>query len=235
MKDVELGPEEKSLIAAAREANPPSQTQRARVSRGLQVKLATGAAVPLLAGSTALATVGKIGAGIALVAVLGTGTAYVVTARPAHRAPTAAPERPAAPAAPAMAPMAVPPIIPAQAPSVAGARAGAAHPRIPAHRRAATSSPDVDLAGELALLTQVNAALKSGDVARAGQLLRAYDQRFASGALAEERAAAGILLLCASGSTQSASLAARHFVERWPRSPLVARIKASCTDLGRSP
>jgi outer membrane protein assembly factor BamD (BamD/ComL family) len=80
----------------------------------------------------------------------------------------------------------------------------------------------------LALLTQVNAAIQRDDVARAGELLRSYDQRFPSGKLAEERAAAGILVLCASGRTQSASAEARRFVERWPRSPLVARIKASC-------
>jgi outer membrane protein assembly factor BamD (BamD/ComL family) len=84
-------------------------------------------------------------------------------------------------------------------------------------------------------LTEANAAIKRGDVARASQLLDGYDQRFPSGKLAEERAAAGILALCASGRTQSAKSEASRFLERWPRSPLVARIKASCAGEGRSP
>jgi outer membrane protein assembly factor BamD (BamD/ComL family) len=95
--------------------------------------------------------------------------------------------------------------------------------------------PSVDLAGELALLTEANAAIRRGDATQASELLRAYDQRFPAGHLAEERAAAGILALCASGHPQSAIAEARRFVERWPRSPLVARIKASCAAEGRSP
>jgi hypothetical protein len=235
MNDVELGPEEKSLIAAAREGIPPSEVQRARVSRGLEIKLAAAAAVPLLTGSTALAMVGKIGAGIALVAAVGAGAAYVATARPRYK-PAAPIQEPAAPAALAMPRVAAPPpVVPAEAAPLVAPRPSAAHPRKPIHRPEASALPAADLAGELASLTQVNAALKGGDVARAGELLRDYDQRFPSGKLAEERAAAGVLVLCASGSTQSASTEARRFVERWPRSPLVVRIKASCNGVGWSP
>lgn len=241
MKDVELGPDEKALIAVARAANAPTEVQRARISRGLAVKLAAGAAAPTLAGSTALATVGKIGAGVAIVAAMATGTAYVVASRPAH-APAAPPPRHAvvavAPPSPVVTlptPTVAPAPVSTQSPARASARTHSQPAKASPQRPETSPAPSVDLAGELALLTQANAAIKRGDVAQASQLLDGYDQRFPSGRLAEERSAAGILVLCATGRTESARVEARRFLERWPRSPLVSRIKASCAAEGRAP
>lgn len=241
MNDVELGPEEKSLIAAARESNAPTEVQRTRVSKGLAVKLAAGAAVPLLTGTTAMAMVGKIGVGVAFVAAVATGATYVVATRPARTRP-----QPAVVAdPPSRRPVAVPPtavaadpspsVAPAPIPVLADAPTRSERAKAPRQRPAAKPAPSVDLAGELALLTQANAAIKRGDVAKALELLDGYDRRFPSGKLAEERAAAGILVLCATGRTQAAGVEARRFVERWPRSPLVARIKASCAAEGLAP
>jgi uncharacterized protein HemY len=122
-----------------------------------------------------------------------------------------------------------------EAPPRAEARPVTPPARSPAHRREASPAPAADLAGELALLTQASAATKRGDVTGAEQLLRSYDQRFPSGQLAEERAAAGILVLCAAGRTESARGEARRFLERWPRSPLVARINSSCAAEDKTP
>jgi len=227
MSDMELGPEERSVIAAARDAHIPSEVQRARVRRGLDAKLAAGVAAPLLAGSTALAMTGKIGATIALVAVVGAGTAYVVTARPEHKEGPPPALREAAPRVPAASPSPTSAAANEALPRE-DARPTSAHPRSPVRRREANPPAPADLAGELALLTQVSAATKRGEVAQASELLRAYDQRFPSGKLAEERAAAGILVLCAAGHVPSARAEARRFLERWPRSPLVARIRSSC-------
>lgn len=236
MNDVELGPEEKSLIAAARNAHVPSEVQRARVRRGLAAKLAAGVAAPPLAVSTALAMAGKIGAGIALVAAVGAGTAYFVVARPEPKASSGRVRQATAPTVPAGTPVtARPPAAPVGALPLADSRPASARPANPVHRREASPPPAVDLAGELALLTQVNAAIKRGDVAQASELLCTYDQRFPSGKLAEERAAAGILVLCTAGRTQSAQSEARRFLERWPRSPLVARIRSSCAAEGKAP
>jgi len=234
MSDVELGPEERSVIAAARDAHGPSEVQRARVRRGLDAKLAAGVAAPLLASSTALAMTGKLGATIALVAVVGAGTTYVVLTRPDHtdgpppalhkaasRVPAASPSPPPAAAEESL------PREDTQPPPVP--------PRSPVRRREVSPTPPADLAGELALLTQVSAATKRGEVAQAGELLRAYDQRFPSGKLAEERAAAGILVLCAAGDVPRARAEARRFHERWTRSPLVARIRSSCAAEVRTP
>ena len=235
MNEVQLGPEELQVIAAARDAHAPSEMQRARVRKGLDAKLAAGIAAPLLASSTALAAVLKVSAGVVLVAAVGTGAAYVATSRPWQTtAPPALPtKRPATwVATPAALALPAPAATPAAA---AEARPAAGHPRNLPRRREAGAPPPADLAGELALLTQASAATKQGEVARASELLRTYDERYPSGQLAQERAAAGILVLCASGQVQAARGEARRFRDRWPRSPLVARIASSCAAEETSP
>ena len=236
MNHVELGPEEKSLIAAARDAHVPSEVQRARVRKGLEAKLAAGVAVPSFVASTALAMAGKIGAGVALVVAVGAGTAYFVVARPETKASSGDVRHTTVPSAPVGTPVAERlPAAAIEARPLGDSRPPPARSPTAVRRREASPRPAVDLAGELALLTQVNAAIKGGGIAQAGELLRTYDRRFPFGKLAEERAAAGILVLCAAGRTQSARSEARRFVERWPRSPLVARIKGSCAAEGEAP
>jgi hypothetical protein len=235
MRDIELAPEERSLIAAARDGHAPSESQRARVRKGLNAKLAAGVAAPLLATTSAMAMVGKVGVGVALLAAVGT-TAYVTTSGrdhkvvPAQIRPTPVP----APAArPAPLPGPIPAVVPDESPNAE--RPSTARPRTPAVRRAPVPSAPADLAGELALLTQISDATKHGEVARAERLLADYDQRYRSAQLAQERAAAGILLECAAGRPALAQAQARRFLERWPRSPLVARINSSCVAEAKTP
>ena len=239
MRDMELGPEEKSLIAVARDANAPTETQRTRVRKGLDAKLAAGLAAPLLATSSAMAMVGKVGASVAILTVLGTTAAYVATSGPGRK-PASSHVR--LPSAPARAPLAEPvpaPVPPTSvepsAPAPNDSRPGATRPRAPSVRRATGPAAHPDLASELALLTQISTATKRGDVARAEHLLANYDQQFPSAQLAEERAAAGILLECGAGRTASARAQARRFFEHWPRSPLVARINSSCIAEAKTP
>jgi hypothetical protein len=232
MNDLEVGPEERSLIAAAKITHIPNEVQRARVRRGLDAKLAAGVAAPLLAGSTALAMTGKVGIAIALVAAVGTGTAYFVSARPAPRALPAPIHHAVAPTAPVATPAPTPASVDSPRENAIPA---SAQPRSLVRQQKANPPPPADLGGELALLTQVSAATKRRDITQANELLRAYDLRFPSGKLAEERAAAGILVLCAAGHTQTARAEAKRFIERWPRSPLVARIHSSCASEVQTP
>ncbi len=226
MKNVELGPEELAVIAAARDASHPSDVQRARVRRGLDAKLAAGVAAPLLLSSTAVAAVVKLGAGLAVAAAVGTTVLYVALPSQPEPAPAAPPSahraRPAA-ATPALAPPAEPE--PAMAAPPPETRPAPPPPRATYRREPA---PAADLAGELGLLTQASAATQAGDAARAAELLRAYDRAYPAGQLRQERAAAGLLAHCAAGRVESARAEARRFLERWPRSPLVARVRASC-------
>ena len=241
MKDTQLEPEERSVIAAARDAHHPTDAQRARVRKGLAVKLAAGVAVPLLATSSAMAMVGKVGAGLALLAVVGTTAAYVAKSGPARKVLSPQVHQPPAPVAKSM--LAADPV-PAPAPPTTvepstmapkDSHPNAVRPRVSTPRRAPVSTAPADLAGELALLTQISDATKRGDVARAERLLADYDQRTLSPQLAQERAAAGILLECAAGRTASARAQARRFMEHWPRSPLVARINSSCIAEAKTP
>jgi hypothetical protein len=237
MKSVELGPEERSVIEGARDALAPTAMQRARVRKGLDAKLAAGVAAPLLVSSTALAAMLKVSAGIVAIAAVGTGLAFVAAPHLLRTATAPARPAPSVPAQPALTPM---PTEPRPAPAAETVPAGdprpaSVHPRPAGHRRETSVAAPADLAGELALLTQANAATKAGDVARADVLLRAYDQRFPAGQLAEERAAAGILVTCAAGRVPEARAAAHRFLERWPRSPLVARIQSSCAAEDKAP
>lgn len=236
MMDIELAPEEKSLIAAARHGQGPSEPQRARVRKGLDAKLAAGVAAPLLVTTSAMAMVGKVGAGVALLAAVG-ATTYVATSDhktsmvqvrlPSASAPAPAPVVPAHPAAPSAT------VEPSVAPSEP--RPTPVRPRAPMVRHTPAPAAPSDLAGELALLGQISDATKRGDIARAEHLLADYDQRYQGAQLAQERAAAGILLDCAAGRTASAREHARRFLERWPRSPLVARINKSCIAEANTP
>jgi hypothetical protein len=238
MKSVELGPQEQSAIAAARHALDPTDVERARVRKGLDAKLAAGVAAPLLVASTALASTLKVGVGVVSIALVGTGVVYVAAPQLLHRtsAPVVLPARPAPKSPTSAAALPTPrPAVPAAGEPAADTRPPVVHPRGAPHRREASPPAAGDLAGELDLLTQANAATKQGDVARADELLRAYDQRYPAGQLAQERAAAGILVQCAAGRVQDARAAARRFLERWPRSPLVARLKSSCAAEDKKP
>jgi hypothetical protein len=229
MKHIELTSEERALIAKAREGVVPTEIQRARARKGLDAKIAAGVA-PVMATSAGLATLLKLGAGVAVAAALGSGAVYFAAPRP--------PSPVAASKVPHTRPARLPTPVPAAEPAAASeAPSPPLHARANLRRREASppAAPPVDLAGELALLTQASAATRQGNAGRADELLRTYDERYPQGQLAQERAAAGVLAHCAAGRTQQARAEARRFLERWPRSPLVARIQASCAGEDRVP
>jgi outer membrane protein assembly factor BamD (BamD/ComL family) len=84
------------------------------------------------------------------------------------------------------------------------------------------------LADEVKLLGRVHAAIQSHDGVQALRLLQNYDQQFIRPQLREERAAAGVLALCAAGNVEAARRAAKRFQSNWPRSPLMGRVIDSC-------
>jgi hypothetical protein len=86
------------------------------------------------------------------------------------------------------------------------------------------------LAAETSLLEQVSSSVNAGDGPRALAMIREYDRRYGSGGgvLLEERSAAEVLALCLTAREDQARAKARVFLTRWPQSPLVRRIHASC-------
>jgi hypothetical protein len=93
---------------------------------------------------------------------------------------------------------------------------------------AASAAPGAELDAETQGLRAAQRALRNGDSAQALALLADQDTRYARGSLHQERAAARVLALCQSGRANEARVEARHFEARWPRSPLLAKIKRSC-------
>jgi hypothetical protein len=84
------------------------------------------------------------------------------------------------------------------------------------------------IAEETALLRDVQGALRDGDAARAARWLGELDARFPGGALAEERASARVLVLCAEGRAAEAREEADRFGARYPGSVHAARLRGSC-------
>ncbi|HMF44887.1 MAG TPA: hypothetical protein VKQ32_29645 [Polyangia bacterium] len=226
----DLDADMRAVIDAARGGHEPNEMARARVRRGVEVKLAAGLALAVAPTASAFASAAKV-----TVAVVAIGTAvgagvYVyprLSARPAPAHPTAQHVA----ARPARIEMPAPAEIPAPAPAPA-------RPHVKHH--AAVAAPPVavenvsSLKEETALLGAANAALARGEVKRALSLLDDYDHRPGAAQLAEERTVTGILASCAAGHIDAARAEARHFHARWPRSPLAARVDGSCAGSGGS-
>lgn len=81
---------------------------------------------------------------------------------------------------------------------------------------------------EVAALREAQQAIGVGQAQRALALVAEQDQRFAGGALQQERAAARVFALCNLGRRAEARGEAHSFEKRWPRSPLIARVRRAC-------
>lgn len=216
------------VITEGRYAIEPSAAVRDRVQQRVLLRLGAGAAT-LLSAKTVWGVIGKWAAGAAVVgAALGGGLYWLAAPQQVE---VAANTRPIADAGVDTSVRAI------EGAEVAPARDEAALQTVPsAHPVASRPSGAVsvtpsrrsDLAAEIELLAQANAALNRRDGNRARQLLSDYDRKFGAGVLREERFAAEILVLCATGDAARARAVAAQFEKRWPRSPLKVRVEASC-------
>jgi hypothetical protein len=116
--------------------------------------------------------------------------------------------------------------------------AASATPTATVHARAHASPPPVaippasaahrdDIDGELALLTEAQQALKRGDAEAALVALARHGRDYPRGALAVERDGLRAVASCEAKHADGRALAER-FVAKSPRSPLVARVRATC-------
>lgn len=234
----ELGQEARAIIAAARDVHQPNELSRARVRKGVELKVAAGLGLAIAPAASALAGVLKVTLVAVAVGSTVAGGFYVLPqvrarhpqAPDAHRAIARAEIAQAAPGQPAM------PEAAAELRPIAEKPPAVEH--VHRHARVApalqTHGDASDLAGETALLSAANAALARRDVAHATALLAAYDRQRAPGLLGEEREATGILVACAAGRAGAAHTEAARFRARWPRSPLLARIEGSCAGRTRA-
>jgi hypothetical protein len=123
------------------------------------------------------------------------------------------------------------------------ARSAAAEPSAKAPPEAASVSgsdgssavvPPDTVAEEAVLLRSANAALARGDATAALARLSEHEARFPRGALVEERHAARVFALCASGRADEARALASTFAAANPRSPLLPRVRSACSQGART-
>jgi hypothetical protein len=95
----------------------------------------------------------------------------------------------------------------------------------------ASISGPATVAAETRLLRDADAALRAGDATRALALVTEHAASFPSGVLSEERDAERIAVLCALGRNAQARESAMSFLRDHARSPLAARVRASCAAL----
>lgn len=222
------------------------------------VKAATSTAPPAAAGTTILGATSAgtvvsklvlVKFGVALLVVGATATATAVVATRHDAAPANAPVVVSSPL-PTSAPSSATPLDVAPAPTAEAVPSAevvvAPRPRarvvtsmpvaaskpssqIAEAKAASSSSPSEDaFDAEMAVLREVQLALRSHDGARALAALDAHDARFGRGALIEERAAARVIALCELGRTSEASAARASFFSSYPRSPQAERVRTAC-------
>jgi hypothetical protein len=227
------------LISTQRASGGMTDAQRARnraqlLSRALSGTAASAASVSAASSLTGAAPSGALGlvakVGLCVVLLGGAGAGYLALRGAADR-PTSAtaahsPEAEVIQPAVAVAPSATLSAVElASAKPLASAvlPVPSAKPRVP---RSTSSSTASSLAAEVALMHEVDAALRARNPTGALTLLD--EQGNGAGFMAEERAVAHIVTLCQLGRVDQARAEATRFLHDRPRSPLAARVRATC-------
>ncbi len=84
------------------------------------------------------------------------------------------------------------------------------------------------LRAEMALIAAARAALQRGQPAQALRSLQQHAESFAQGQMVEDRRALRVEALCALGKPRQANAEVRTFVEAFPASAHIARLRALC-------
>lgn len=81
---------------------------------------------------------------------------------------------------------------------------------------------------DIALVKQMQAALRSNDLARVLALVHEHEQRFPASVLAPERDGARVLATCPGATPAEAARIGETFLEAHPRSPLAVHVRLTC-------
>lgn len=245
----DLGPEARSMLAAARGAEAITREDRARIKRGVLLRVAVlGAASTTTAGAAAMSVATKITLTVLTVAALGGGAISLRAWKgrapdpPAVARTHSTPRKLAAVAPKAPAVVAEPPAI-APEPEVKleaqpeiqrreVIRGVSRRPEIsgtPAAEIAPVPAPGLaPLDPELTVLRQAQEDLRAGLPAQALRRLTDYDRRFGKGALEEERRAIAAIAFCQVDPGPAAKAQAERFLQTAPESPLAERVRTAC-------
>lgn len=225
-----LSPEARARLAAFRRAESPAEADAARCLAALELRLAAPPASPrrrvaiYLAGGLALA------AGLLLALRWATTPARHDDARGQQAPYELRPEPPAVPETRALVPAAPPPRPSVEPGPVDPVAAPAVTPEpeaspVPQARRPRLRAGD-DIAAEVALLREA----KLAEPGRRLELLGEHARRFASGSFAAERELLLAKTRCDLGEVEAARALVASFPQRFPGSPLAARVAKICVE-----
>jgi hypothetical protein len=245
----DLGHEARTILEAARDAESLSRENRARIKRGVLLRVGVvGAASTVTGGAVAMSMATKIALTVVTLAVLGGGSMALRTWRgriaepPAGvriratptKAPTLAPEVTTAEAEPRSVPT-EPEVRLDPRPENRRRDASRTVSRRPEISGTSTveiapaPAPALDsLDPELTVLRLAQEDLRAGLPARALRRLAEYDRRFGKGALEEERRAIAAIALCSVRPGPGARAQSERFLRSAPDSPLAERVRAAC-------
>lgn len=229
-------PELDALFEVARHGDEPTDADRRRVTARVAERLAVGAGV-----GAAVFTLSRFAWaasfktwGIVAVVVVGAGAGAYLLSGPGvdeHRALTA----PLVAHPPSVAPLHVVPSVPAlpvaeveREPTAGRTQPHRERPSLLGSAEPAAAPEPSRLARETAALRDANEALRTGAAARALALLDDFTEQFPNGMLAEEALATRISALCKLGRVAEAGALGARFMQRYPRSPALGRVRGSC-------
>jgi hypothetical protein len=223
-----LSPETAEVLRRARHGERMPQTRKRRLKGSVLARIAVASTATLAAGQGAATAmgVGFIAKAVVAIAVVGSvGAGSYLALRPARHPVEAHAPRAAA------APRAVPATRAIEARAIEAPVAPLAEPTPAVRVRRVTErhvAPDETstLAAETALLRDADRALRAGDTATALARLDEHATRFPKGALAPERSAERLIVLCEVGAADPRAVA-RFLVSR-SGSPLAARVRRAC-------
>ena len=229
--DLDLDEQLARLLRATRAATEPHADARARVRSALALKLpSVGAAGP----ATRVGLGSKLWLLSALALALAVLAGFVLRGRLEKSPDAPAPLSASAPLATAAEPAALPsPASPDVAPELPQAAASAvvatpapsAPSASPGPRASAKAREPAD---ELALVSAMQLALRSGNAAQALALANEHARRFPSGALTQEREGARAIAQCQLAEPTARAAVQSAFEARYPSSPYAPRVKAAC-------
>lgn len=207
-----------ALLLVGPPSPPPWRLDAARESPALSDMLSNTWSIEPARSASILSAGGSTATGLSLA---GAGLAAVLVFGPPPPPP---PPEPAPIAAPAVA--SAPHDVPLAAPRVDPPPPEPPPP--PPPRTARRDPAPAGLAEELALVESIRAALLAGDDRTTLELVARHQRRFTAGVFVPEAAAAAIEARCRLGEHERARRDADAFVQRWPASPLAARVAGLC-------
>jgi hypothetical protein len=234
---VELYPEARKVLEAARDARTPSRADRERVFASLMASVAVGGAATPMAAAAKTSLLGKLASQSALwvkaavsVAVVSTAgvSAYAYVRHRAHPPTVAAPGAVHV-STPAGLAVAAAPVVP-DPPPVASEPAAPVASTLPNVGHAAPTparQPSDGLSAELSLLRRAHEARRAGQPERTLELVREHVKKYPHSQMWAERETLRVLALCDLGRVDAARRSAAPLEYLWS-SPLRATLNASC-------